>query len=103
MPELRRIEVTDGGLTLTTGTAPLMSAFGAEMRPGATSVHDLPWDEISGILLAPAGLTVDVVWGEYVEVHPDADGFAEAVRALCRLFAVPVPAAEDTVTIRPGR
>jgi len=98
---MQRIEVTGEGITVTEVIEPLLSRFGKEMRPGATFVYALPWDEISGVSLsaielAPTGerwvdLTVDVSWGEYFEVHQDAEGFLEAVRALCRLSGFPVP------------
>ncbi|WP_203703787.1 hypothetical protein [Asanoa iriomotensis] len=93
--------MTDEGITVTSVAEPLMSAYGREMRPGATSVYALPWDEIDGVslsamLLPPDGerwvdLTVDVISGEYVEVHEDAEGFTDAVRKLCRLSGLPVP------------
>ncbi|BCB75226.1 hypothetical protein GCM10022251_34170 [Phytohabitans flavus] len=98
---MQRIEVTGEGITVTLVTEPLVSMYGKEMRPGATSVYALPWDEISGVSLsvtelAPDGerwvdLTVDVTWGEYFEVHQDAEGFADAVREVCRLSGLPVP------------
>lgn len=98
---MQRIEVTGEGITLTEVTEPLLSMYGNEMRPGATSVYALPWDEVSGVSLSaielpPDGerwvdLTVDLTWGEYLEVHEDAEGFVGAVRELCRLSGLPVP------------
>ena len=98
---MQRIEVTDGGITVTTVTEPLVSVFGKEMHPGTTSVFQLPWDEISTISLsatefAPdnlrwASLTVDTTWGEYSEVPEEAEGFADAIRELTRRSGLPVP------------
>jgi len=98
---MQRIEVTGGGITVISVTEPLISMYGKEMRPGVTDVYPLPWDEISSISLSavelpPDGdrrvtLAVDVTWGEYFEVHEDADGFTDAVRELCRLSGLSVP------------
>jgi hypothetical protein len=103
---VQRIEVTGEGITVTLVTEPLVSVYGKEMRPGATSVYALPWDEISGASLSATelvpdgerwvGLTVDLTWGEYFEIHEDAEGFANTVRELCRLSGIPVP---DTATM----
>jgi len=41
---------------------------------------------------------VDVTWGEYFEVHEDAEGFVDAVRELCRLSRLPVPDAATLTT-----
>ncbi|MFI5910611.1 MFS transporter [Dactylosporangium sp. NPDC051541] len=79
---MERITVTDAGITVTSVVEPVLSMHGKEMRPAATVVSDLPWDEIAGVSLDPAGLTVDLTYGEYLEIHPDADGYAEAVSAL---------------------
>ncbi|GIH13000.1 hypothetical protein [Rugosimonospora africana] len=106
---MRRVEVTDEGITITSVIEPLVSMYGKEMRPGATSVYALTWDEISrvevsAIELPPDGerwveLTVDVTWGEYFEIHEDDEGFADALRELCRLSERPVPdAAALTMT-----
>ena len=102
---MQRIEVIDEGITVTSVIEPLVSVYGKEMRPGATSVYPLTWDEISRVSLSaielpPSGerwveLTVDVTWGEYFEVHEAAEGFADAVRELCRLSALQVPDAAD--------
>jgi hypothetical protein len=98
---VQRIEVTGEGITVTLVTEPLVSMYGREMRPGATSVYALPWDEITSVSLSATevapdaerwvDLTVDVSWGEYFEVHEDAEGFADAIRELCRLSGFPVP------------
>lgn len=98
---MQRIEVTGEGITVTEVTEPLLSIYGKEMRPSATFVYALPWDEVSGVSLSaielpPNGerwvdLTVDVTWGEYFEVHEDAEGFVDAVHELCRLSGLPVP------------
>ena len=98
---MQRIEVTGEGVTVTSVTEPLVSMYGKEMRPGVTSVHALPWEEISGVSLAaidlaPDGerwvqLTVDLTWGEFFEVNEDAEGFANAVRDLCGISGLPVP------------
>jgi hypothetical protein len=98
---VQRIEVTDDGVTVTSCVEPLISMHGREMRPGATSSCELPWAEISHVSLSaielpPNGerwvdMTVDVIWGEYFEVHEDAEGFADALRELCRLSKLPVP------------
>jgi hypothetical protein len=98
---VQRIEVTGEGITVTSVTEPLISMYGKEMRPGVTDVYPLPWDEISGVSLSAielppdddrwVTLTVDVTWGEYFEVHEDAEGFTDAVRELCRLSGLPAP------------
>ncbi|HTJ37851.1 MAG TPA: hypothetical protein VL738_31850 [Dactylosporangium sp.] len=105
---MQRIEVTGEGITVTSVIEPLISMYGKEMRPGATSVSALAWDEIatvalSAIELPPDGerrveLTVDVTWGEYFELHEDAEGFADAVRELCRRSGLPVPDAATLTT-----
>jgi len=41
--------VTGEGITVTLVTEPLLSMYGKEIRPGATSVYVLPWDEVSGV------------------------------------------------------
>jgi len=93
--------VTGEGITVTLVTEPLVSMYGKEMRPGGTSVYGLPWDEISVVALAatelvPDGqrwtaLIVDLTWGEYFEIHEDAEGFADAVAELCRSSGIAVP------------
>lgn len=94
---MQRIEVTDSGITLTEITEPLVSVFGREMRPGRTSVSELPWEEIEGTRLDAIAqgdlvmLTVDVVYGEFIEVFADAEGFGAAVRELCLRSGVAVP------------
>lgn len=106
---MQRIEVTGEGITVTWVIEPLVSVFGKEMRPGGTSVHALPWDEISDVSLsvmelAPDGerwveLTVDVTCGEFLDVHESAEGFAEALRDLCGRSGIRVP---DTATLPVG-
>lgn len=86
---------------MTVVTEALVSVFGKEMRPGSTSVYALPWDEISAVSLSRTDLgsdgdrgvdlTVNLTYGEFVEVHEDAEGFADAVRQLCRLSGIPDP------------
>jgi len=103
---VQRIAVTDEGITVTSVTEPVVSMYGKEMRPGATSVWVLPWDEISSVSLSatefpPDGerwvaLTVDLTWGEYVEVHEDAEGFTDTLHELCRLSGLSGP---DTATL----
>ena len=98
---MQRIEVTAEGITVTYVTEPLISMYGKEMRPGATTVCALTWDEIYRVSLAaielpPDGerwvtLTVDVTWGEFFEVDVAAEGFVDTLRELCRLSALPVP------------
>jgi hypothetical protein len=98
---VQRVEVTDEGITVTSVIEPLVSMYGKEMRPGATSIYALTWDEISRVSLSaielpPDGerwveMTVDVTWGEYFEVHEHAEGFADALSELCRLSELPVP------------
>jgi hypothetical protein len=71
------------------------------MRPGATHVFPLPWDEIyrvslSAMELPPDGerwvhLTVDHINGEYFELNEEAEGFTDAVRELCRLSGLQAP------------
>jgi hypothetical protein len=113
---VQRIEVTGDGVAVTYVTEPLVSAYGKEMRPGSTDLYELPWDELSGVSLAvtelpPDGerwitLVIDVIWGAYLEVHEDAEGFADAVHELCRLSGLPVPeyaaSTTDGITIWPG-
>lgn len=88
-----RIEIGDDGITLTTVTEPRMSVFGKEMSPGGTDVVVLPWDEVSGACLQTLTipdeepwtyLVIDLTWGEFYEIQPDAVGFAEAVETLSR-------------------
>ncbi|GAA3270994.1 hypothetical protein GCM10020218_012880 [Dactylosporangium vinaceum] len=69
--------------------APVLSMYGKQMRPGATVVSEMPWDEISGVSLDDAVLTVDLVFGEYIEVHASDEGYAEAVRELTRAGRLP--------------
>ncbi|MFI5841528.1 hypothetical protein ACIA8K_17660 [Catenuloplanes sp. NPDC051500] len=98
---MQQIEVSGDGITVTLVTEPLLSAFGTEMRPGRTDVYTLPWSEISHIDLSAMSvehgdarvihLTVDTVYGEYLEVFEQAGGFADAVSDLCRLSGLPVP------------
>ncbi|KUL24096.1 hypothetical protein [Actinoplanes awajinensis] len=97
---MQQIEITHEGVSVTSRSDPLMSLFGTEMRPGVTDVVNLPWAEITRITLTrfdvPPGyprstsLEIDVAWGEYVTVHEDAEGFAAAVRELCRLSGRPI-------------
>jgi hypothetical protein len=106
---VQRIEVTGEGITVTSVTEPLVSMYGKEMRPGATSVYPLPWDEISSVSLSaielpPDGkryvnLTVDLTWGEYFELDEEAEGFADAVRELCRMSGLQAP---DTAALTSG-
>ena len=107
---MQRIEVSGEGITVTEVVEPLLSMYGKEMRPGGTFVDTLPWNEVasvsvSAIDLAPDGgryiyLTVDLTWGEYVEVNLDAKEFADNVGGLCRLSGLPVPDA-GTLTMAP--
>jgi hypothetical protein len=98
---VQRIGMTSEGITVTLTAKPLVSAFGKEMRPGSTTVVALPWEEISDVSLSainlePDGarwltLTVNATYGEYFEVHEDAEGFSEAIGDLCRASGVPKP------------
>lgn len=107
---MQRIDVTDEGITVTEVVEPLLSMYGKEMRPGGTFVDTLPWGEVgsvsvSAIDLGPDGgrwlyLTVDLTWGEYVEVNLDAEEFVDNVRGLCRLSGLPVP---DPATLTMAR
>ncbi|WP_238017276.1 hypothetical protein KZZ52_25455 [Dactylosporangium sp. AC04546] len=113
---MQRIEVSAGGITVTLVTEPLVSMYGTVMRPGATSVSELPWDEVAGVALCafelpPDGerrvtLTVDLTFGEFFEVHEEAEGFTDAVRELCRRSGLPVPdlttTAEAVIFTPPG-
>ncbi|GLY03027.1 PH domain-containing protein [Actinoplanes sp. NBRC 101535] len=111
--QTQRIDVTDHGITVAWQEPPLLSFRGVEMRPGTTGVDELPWDDISRVTLTvdelpPDGerwteLVVDLTWGEFLPVRADADGFAEAVRALCARSGTPLPdpaAATTTVWSR---
>ena len=96
-----RVEVGDAGITVTTTTEPFRSMYGREMRPGTTDVWDVPWDEITSVSISATEhppdftrelvLVVDLTWGEYLELHEDADGFDEALAALARRSGTPVP------------
>lgn len=113
---MQRIEVSAGGITVTLVSDPLVSRYGRVMRPGATSVSELPWDEVAGVALSVVGLPpdgerrvtliVDLIYGEYLEVHEDAEGFTDAVRELCRHSGLPVPdlttTAEAVIFTPPG-
>lgn len=106
---MRRIEVTGEGITVTSVTEPMVSMYGKEMRPGHTSIDVWPWDEISGVSLSATevvaygqrwiGLTVDLTWGEYMDIPEDAEGFMDTVHELCRLSGIPVP---DAAVITPA-
>jgi hypothetical protein len=101
MRSMQRIEVTDKGITVTLVTEPLVSMYGKEMRPGSTHVYALPWDEISEVALFATelehngerwvSLDVGLTWGEYFEIHEDAEGFGETVRELCQSSGIAVP------------
>jgi hypothetical protein len=103
---VQRIAVTNEGITVISVTEPVVSMYGKEMRPGTTSVYVLPWDEISNVSLSatefpPDGtrwvvLTVDLTWGEYFEVHEDAEGFTDTLHELCHLSGLSAP---DTATL----
>jgi hypothetical protein len=112
---VRRIEVTGEGIRVTEVVEPLLSMYGKEMRPGGTSVHTLPWNEVASVWVyahrPPDGgrwiyLTIYVTWGEHFEVNLDAEGFVDNVSGLCRLSGLPVPDAgtfpEDGQLIWPG-
>jgi len=109
---VQRIEVTEVGITVTSVSEPVISVFGKEMRPGHTSVSELPWDEIFRVYIEVIELptdgerwitlVVDLTWGEFLEVHDSAEGYAEAVRELCRLSGEPVPEPAVAATIWPG-
>jgi len=98
---MQRIEITSEGISVAIRIDPLVSVFGKEMRPGVTDVMTLPWDEIARVSLTTTELPrddtrwvelqIDVVWGEYLTVHEDAQGFAPAVRELCQLSGQRVP------------
>jgi hypothetical protein len=98
---VQRVVVTSGGIVVTSETEPLMSMHGKEMRPGSRIVDELPWSDISCVSLSavelpPDGelwisMTVDLTWGEFFEVHEDAEGFAEAVAQLSLFSGIPTP------------
>ncbi|WP_305783885.1 hypothetical protein [Symbioplanes lichenis] len=98
---MQRIEVTRNGITVTSVTEPMLSAFGKEMRPATTAVDELAWEDILRVSLsagefAPADprlalLTVDTTWGEFLEVTADAQGFTSALRELCARSGIAVP------------
>jgi hypothetical protein len=110
---VQRIEVTDDGITITTVTEPARSVFGKPMSRGSTSVDELTWDLIHRVHidvldgLPPDGdrwitLVVDLTFGEFVEVPETADGFTEAIEALCRRSGLPVPPAHTPADIWPA-
>ncbi|MDI6102770.1 hypothetical protein QLQ12_29535 [Actinoplanes sp. NEAU-A12] len=103
-----RVEITDEGVVVTRASEAEFSVFGTQTRPASTHVSSLPWEEIFRVTFQVSeirghwrwvSLVIDVVWGEYFEVHDDADGFAETVREFCRLSGLPVP---DPATTPPG-
>ncbi|MEU4620416.1 hypothetical protein AB0G04_10630 [Actinoplanes sp. NPDC023801] len=107
---MQSIEVTAAGITITSVTEPFVSVFGKVMSPHSTHVDEIPWDEIYQVhievLDLPDGerwvtLVVDLTWGEFVEVRGDADGVTAAIRELCRLSGVPVPAEYTEAVIWP--
>ncbi|MFC4071571.1 hypothetical protein [Actinoplanes subglobosus] len=99
---MQRIQVTGTGIVVTSINEPQVSVFGKVMRPGYTDVTDLPWDEISHVTYSVLELppddelwptiVIDLTYGEYLEVHETADGYAEALEELCRLSGVPATA-----------
>ncbi|MEV0896042.1 hypothetical protein [Actinoplanes sp. NPDC049802] len=98
---MQRIEVTADEISVTTTEEAFVSVFGKVMRPASTYVSTVPWDEVYRVSFAVSRyypddcrhvtLTVDLIYGEYVEVASDAEGFPEAMREFCRLSGKPVP------------
>ena len=98
---MQRIAISDSGVTITFTTPALISMYGTEMRPGSVDAYELPWDEVSVISVSvteiPAAgwrsvhLTVDLTWGEFIEVDETAEGFADTLAKLSRLSGVVVP------------
>ena len=97
---MQRVCVTDTGVEVHHQEPPLVSMYGKQMRPARAWIAAAPWDEISaisiGVLsLPPDGerrisLEIDLIWGEYLEVGQNAEGFAEAVaRIAARAGAAP--------------
>ncbi|HWS36312.1 MAG TPA: hypothetical protein VN408_26700 [Actinoplanes sp.] len=112
MTERQRIKVDDAGITVTYVSEPRLSVFGKVLHQGGVSEFASPWDEISVVWFrmvawtpdaepAPE-LTIDLTWGEFMEVHADAEGFAEAVGELCDRAGTVPPDSAEHVEIWPG-
>ncbi|WP_430782000.1 hypothetical protein [Actinoplanes sp. G11-F43] len=106
---MQRIRVTDEGILVTYVEKPLISVFGNVVRPGSESEFLSPWDDVYTVWLGSVTyppdevptpeLTIDLVYGEYMEIHADAEGFGEAIGELCRRSGVPVPATYEGTEI----
>lgn len=109
---MQRIRVTGDGILVTYVDEPLISVFGTVMRPGSETEFVTPWEDVFRVSLGPVAyfpeeepvpeMTIDLVYGEFIEIHADADGFGEAIRELCRRSGVPEPGRLDDTEIWPG-